>query len=130
MGSIFVDSAMNTSKQEKDDLILQEADRDGSGTVSWDEFQKYLSDPRIIDFFRAIELDATEARGLYKLLDVDESDEVPIDEFATSCFRLKGNAKSLDLVSLMHENKKVMRVLMKFMSYAEGQFEQLQGKVH
>mmetsp|Transcript_59715 Transcript_59715/g.118328 ORF Transcript_59715/g.118328 Transcript_59715/m.118328 type:complete len:617 (+) Transcript_59715:163-2013(+) len=139
IASIFVDSAMNTSKQEKDDLILQEmsnkdsymtliqtvlkeADKDGSGTISWDEFQRYLNDSRMTTFFKAIELDVTEARGLYKLLDVDESDEVPIDEFVTGCFRLKGNAKSLDLASLMHENKKVMRVLMKFMSYTEEQF--------
>jgi len=81
------------------------------------------------EFFKAIELDVTEARGLYKLLDVDESDEVPIEEFVTGCFRLKGAGKSLDLASLMHENKKVMRVLMKFMSYTEEQFAILQSKL-
>jgi len=146
VASIFVDSAMNTSKQETTDLIfqemnnkdsymrliqtvLQEADKDASGTVSWDEFQKYLNHHRMMKFFRAIELDVTEARGLYKLLDVDESDEVPIDEFVTGCFRLKGNAKSLDLASLMHENKKVMQVLMKFMSYTEEQFGLLQERL-
>jgi len=146
IASIFVDSAMNTSKQEKDDLIfqemnrgdsymtliqtvLQEADKDMSGTISWGEFQKYLDDPRMKEFFKAIELDVTEARGLYKLLDVDESDEVPIEEFVTGCFRLKGAGKSLDLASLMHENKKVMRVLMKFMSYTEEQFAILQSKL-
>jgi hypothetical protein len=147
IASIFVDSAMNTSRQEKDELIiqemnnkdsymalinavLQEADKDGSGTVSWGEFQKYLEDPRMTDFLKAIEFDVTEARGLYKLLDVDESDEVPIEEFVTGCFRLKGNAtKPLDLASLMHENKKVMRVLMKYMSYTEEQFGLLQRKM-
>merc|ERR1712079_771859 len=88
-------------------------------------FQRYLEDPRMKDFFRAIELDTTEARGLFKLLDLDESDEVPIDEFVTGCFRLKGSGKSLDLASIMHENKKMIRVLMKFMSYSQEQFEAL-----
>jgi len=146
IASIFVDSAMTSSKEEKDHKIyeemtskdsymtlmktvLQEADNDESGTVSWGEFQKYLDDPRMKEFFKAIELDVTEARGLYKLLDVDESDEVPIEEFVTGCFRLKGAGKSLDLASLMHENKKVMRVLMKFMSYTEEQFAILQSKL-
>merc|ERR1712073_110597 len=109
--------------------VLQEADNDESGTISWGEFQKYLDDTRMLDFFKAIELDVTEARGLYKLLDVDESDEVPIDEFVTGCFRMKGAGKTLDLASLMHENKKVMRVMMKFMSYCEEQFGSLHSKL-
>jgi len=142
IASIFVDSAMATSQTEKDQLIrgemqqkdsymklirgvLLEADHDQSGTISWLEFQRYLEDPRVKEFFKTIELDVTEARGLFKLLDVDESDEVPIDEFVTGCFRLKGGSKSLDLASLMHENKKQMRVYMKFMSYTQQQFEAL-----
>lgn len=142
IASIFVDSAMATSQTEKDQLIrgemqqkdsymkliravLLEADNDESGTINWMEFQRYLEDPRMKDFFKAIELDITEARGLFKLLDVDESDEVPIDEFVTGCFRLKAANKSLDLASLMHENKRQMRVFMKFMSYTQQQFEAL-----
>jgi len=142
IASIFVDSAMATSQTEKDQLIrgemqqkdsymtlimevLTEADNDTSGTINWKEFQRYLEDPRMKDFFKAIELDVTEARGLFKLLDVDESDEVPIDEFVTGCFRLKGASKGLDLASLMHENKRIMRVFMQFMSYTQQQFEAL-----
>jgi len=142
IASIFVDSAMQTSKVEKDQLIreemsakdsymsliktlLEEADNDNSGTISWEEFQAKLDDPSMQEFLKNIELDKTEARGLFKLLDVDESDEVPIDEFVTGCFRLKGSGKSLDLASIMHENKKMMRVFMQFMSYTQEQFELL-----
>jgi len=140
IASIFVDSAMSTSMQEQDRLItqematkdsymtmmrnvLKEADSDGSGTISWDEFKHYLQDPRLLDFFKAIEIDVTEARGLFKLLDYDESDAVPIDEFVTSCFRLKNNSKGIDLTTLMYENKKMVRVFMKFMAYSQEQFE-------
>merc|ERR1719410_1074886 len=105
--------------------LLKEADMDGSGTISWEEFQLYLHDPRLLEFFKAIEIDVTEARGLFKLLDYDESDAVPIDEFVTSCFRLKNNAKAIDLTTLMYENKKVVRVFMKFMAYSQEQFEHL-----
>jgi len=142
IASIFVDSAINTSKVEKDQLIreemsakdsymsqikslLEEADVDDSGTISWKEFQAKLEDAHFQEFLKNIELDVTEARGLFKLLDMDESDEVPIDEFVTGCFRLKGSGKSLDLASIMHENKKMIRVFMQFMSYSQEQFEAL-----
>mmetsp|Transcript_5782 Transcript_5782/g.11054 ORF Transcript_5782/g.11054 Transcript_5782/m.11054 type:complete len:651 (-) Transcript_5782:243-2195(-) len=142
IASIFVECSMATSNKEKDHLIrgemqqkdsymtliravLLEADHDESGTINWLEFQRYLEDPRMRDFFKAIELDVTEARGLFKLLDMDESDEVPIDEFVTGCFRLKGGTKALDLTSLMHENKRLMRVFMRFMGYTQTQFEAL-----
>jgi len=146
IASIFVDSAMSTSMQEKDQLIteematrdsymtmmrkvLKEADSDNSGTISWDEFKYYLEDPRLLDFFKAIEVDVTEARGLFKLLDYDESDAVPIDEFVTSCFRLKNKSKGIDLTTLMYENKKMVRVFMKFMAYTQQQFEQVNGQI-
>merc|ERR1719195_1078142 len=103
--------------------VLEEADSDRSGTISWEEFQVKLEDEHVQEFLKNIELDVTEARGLFKLLDMDESDEVPIDEFVTGCFRLKGSGKSLDLASIMHENKKMIRVFMQFMSYSQEQFE-------
>jgi len=138
IASIFVDSALNTSQSEQDQLIreelsakdsylalitqvLAEADLDNSGSISWEEFQRTLENEQMQAFLKSIELDISEARGLFKLLDVDESDEVPIDEFVTGCFRLKG--KSLDLSSIMHENKKMMRIFMQFMSYTQEQFE-------
>ena len=42
--------------------------------------------------------------GLFKLMDLDNSGEVSVDEFLLQCMRLKGNAKSVDLMSLMYEN--------------------------
>merc|ERR1712113_556160 len=95
---IFVESTMAASRNDKDLVIsdelarkdsymaqmtevLHETDADGSGTISWEEFETKLQDQRVIAYFAALELDVGEARGLFELLDAEESNEVPVDEF-------------------------------------------------
>jgi len=133
---IFVESTMAASRNDKDLVIadelarkdsymaqmtdvLRETDSDESGTISWEEFESHLTDPRVIAYFAALELDVGEARGLFELLDTEESNEVPIDEFVVGCFRLKGGAKGIDLAALMYENKKMMKSIRGFMHVTE-----------
>merc|ERR1712193_331044 len=87
--------------------VFEEADDDHSGNLSWSEFQEHIKDERVQAFFRALELDAAEAQGLFQLIDTDSDQTVHLNEFINGCIRLKGQAKSLDLVTLLHENKKV-----------------------
>merc|ERR1712008_522639 len=133
---IFVESTMAASRNDKDLVIsdelarkdsymaqmnevLRETDCDQSGTISWEEFEAHLNDHHVIAYFAALELDVAEARGLFELLDTEESNEVPIDEFVVGCFRLKGGAKGIDLAALMYENKKMMKAIRGFMHMSE-----------
>mmetsp|Transcript_66452 Transcript_66452/g.149994 ORF Transcript_66452/g.149994 Transcript_66452/m.149994 type:complete len:673 (+) Transcript_66452:72-2090(+) len=142
MTAIFVESAMVTSKMDRDIVIMEElakrdsymsrmrdvfeeTDSDGSGTICWDEFSKHLNDERVIAYFHSLELDISEAKSLFRLLDQDESDEVNIEEFISGCFRLKGNAKGVDLQALMYENKRMMQIWVSFMAYVEVEFDTL-----
>jgi len=133
---IFVESTMEATRNDKDLIIsdqlalkdsymaqmsevLRETDSDQSGTISWEEFAAHLNDPRVIAYFAALELDVVEARGLFELLDTEECDEVPIDEFVVGCFRLKGGAKGIDLAALMYENKKMMKAVKRLEDMSE-----------
>jgi len=139
---IFVESTMAASRNDKDLVIsdelarkdsymaqmndvLRETDSDESGTISWEEFETKLQDHRVIAYFAALELDVAEARGLFELLDTEELDEVPIDEFVVGCFRLKGGAKGIDLAALMYENKKMMKTIRGFMHMTEDRMDAL-----
>merc|ERR1719240_1596619 len=51
----------------------------------------------------------TEAHGLFKLLDGDQSGVVSIEEFLSGCLRLKGTAKAVDMITLLFENAKLSR---------------------
>merc|ERR1712046_392970 len=43
---------------------------------------------------------------LFKLLDLDGSDEIDAEEFVNGCMRLHGLAKSIDLATFMFDYKK------------------------
>eukprot|EP00746_Dinoflagellata_sp_MGD_P145811 gnl/MRDRNA2_/MRDRNA2_78375_c0_seq1.p1 gnl/MRDRNA2_/MRDRNA2_78375_c0~~gnl/MRDRNA2_/MRDRNA2_78375_c0_seq1.p1 ORF type:complete len:649 (-),score=122.99 gnl/MRDRNA2_/MRDRNA2_78375_c0_seq1:262-2019(-) len=105
--------------------VFEEADDDNSGNLSWSEFQEHIKDERVQAFFRALELDASEAQGLFHLIDVDSDGRVQLNEFVNGCLRLKGQARSLDLVTLLHENKKMHLKLRDFMKDCESHFTKI-----
>merc|ERR1712151_907905 len=76
--------------------IFEEMDTDGTGFISLDEFEEKLDDDQVIAYFSTLKLDVSDARLLFKLLDHDRSDEVNITEFITGCYKLQGDARSLD----------------------------------
>merc|ERR1719433_2565821 len=97
----FVTAAGDISKTDRDFLVnaelesvgtyaqkikafFAEADSDNSGTLSWDEFEDHLQNPKVAAFFASLELDVSQAHRLFQLLDTDGSNEVGIDEFWTA----------------------------------------------
>merc|ERR1712113_900010 len=83
--------------------MFVDLDGDGSGTVSWDEFQEHLGDPQMLEYLKGIDLDAHEAQQLFHLLDGDCSGEIDAEELVSGCLRLHGSAKALELAAFMHE---------------------------
>merc|ERR1712113_1067496 len=78
-------------------------DEDGSGTVTWAEFEENLGRPQMQDYLKAIDLDPQEAAKLFSLLDTDESGEIDGEELVSGCLRLHGSAKALELAAFMQE---------------------------
>merc|ERR1719195_2325376 len=101
--------------------LFIEMDRDSSGTVSLDEIQSYLQDPRVQSYFQALGLDPNDTERLFKLIDHDDSGDVDVDEFLEGCLRLKGQARSVDVISLMHDLKGVENKIDLLVSIAQGE---------
>mmetsp|Transcript_20358 Transcript_20358/g.36388 ORF Transcript_20358/g.36388 Transcript_20358/m.36388 type:complete len:644 (+) Transcript_20358:87-2018(+) len=110
---VFVDAAQNSIKEEKEkDLLLRlkEAfvvmDEDNSRSLTWKEFKKQLDHPRMIDYFKAVELDVTHARSLFMLLD-SGTGQVSLDDFVWGCLRLCGPARAIDhaILGRNHDRK-------------------------
>jgi len=138
----FVDSMRLVSQRDQDFAIEEElkrvsefqtdvtkifecADADDSGTLSWEEFESHLSDERVKAYFKSLELDTSEARALFILLDVEENNEVVIDKFVDGCMRMRGDAKSIDVNMLLYENEKMLCKVSSFTEYAEEQFDNI-----
>jgi len=112
----FVDSAMCAVARAKDvelgdqmRAIFEKSVRGGraSQMLSWDEFRGLLEDPHMANCLHVLGIDPSEAKGLFTLLDTDSSGEIDAEEFVLGALRLKGNAKAVDLATLMYFNKRM-----------------------
>merc|ERR1711959_353091 len=107
-------SALLAARVDKDYFVINGvreifAGPDGmlSGGISWDEFQRKLETPAMREYFKALDVDPSEAEGLFRLLDLDNSGSIDAEEFLNGCLRLHGPAKALDLALLMREVRRI-----------------------
>jgi len=84
-------------------------DRDGSGSITWEEFCAALNDDEMGRFMKSLEIDAEEAKGLFLLLDADGSGTVDSEEFTQGCLRLRGPARAIDVSTMMYSNKRMVQ---------------------
>merc|ERR1740122_183144 len=128
--AIFVENAYKLAQTDKKEMVREqirqqsawvqqirdifgEADQDQSGTLSWDEFQSHIEHPVIKAYFASLDLDFTEARGLFALLDTTGCGQINIQAFVKGCHQLRGEAKSIDLATVRYESLRAEEKIMK-----------------
>lgn len=106
----IIDQELNRHDSDVNEFkrMFHEADEDESGTLSWDEFERHMDDPRVDAYFKTLDLNIPEAKQLFMLLDHDRTGEISIDEFVNGCSKFKGQARSIDIHCLMYESKTIM----------------------
>merc|ERR1719199_1840014 len=91
--------------------VFREANGGITGVMTWEMFESQLDKRNMQEYFRAIDVDPSEARGLFRLLDLDGSGAIDAEEFLSGCLRLRGPAKALDLALLMHEVAQISAII-------------------
>jgi len=105
--------------------LLKEADDDGSGTISWNEFEAFTSDPHIKMYLAAHEIDISQARQIFDLIDCDAEGEVSIDEFVISFMEFKGAAKGADVVILRNLVNTILMRLTPFITDSRSSLDDI-----
>jgi hypothetical protein len=116
----YLDTASENAKATEEHLALTKArqifadcDHDFSGRISWKEFEKVIHHKRVEGFFKAMDLDASEGKNLFDMLDHSGDGSVSADEFLCGCLRLRGNARALDLLLLSRESQELSSAIEK-----------------
>merc|ERR1719362_7924 len=91
--------------------IFRAADTDLSGTVDREEFESLLDTPQMITQLHALGIDMSQALTIFRLCDNDCSGTVSYEEFIGGCLRLKGTAKSADMMTLLYQTEKNQKQL-------------------
>jgi len=137
---IFVESATESVYSDRDEglheemraessafkelrVIFERIDEKQSGSMSLVDFESALENPETLGLLRRLGIDVSAAQGLFRLLDLDSSGSVSAKEFLVGCMRMRGGARSVDLATLMYENKRMMSKWNHFFEYVREEFK-------
>lgn len=124
---VFCERAMQNVKADEEDFLanhMREAFQSktpSSDSISFKEFDELLETDEMKDYFKAINVDLSHANDIFQLLDVDKVGKIDFDEFIGQCLRLKGPAKSMDLILLMDETSRFIQKASAHMEAVESQ---------
>lgn len=81
--------------------LFAQADRSHDGTIDVNEFRVMMGHEWIRTWLASMELNPGDTDNLFSLLDVDHSGRITVEELIKGVSKLKGAARSIDLVTLM-----------------------------
>jgi len=111
---VFVESVLKSQQIDRDHFIINNTRELFLGlqgglaaTMNWDIFKNKLEAPQMQSFFKFLDVDPSDASGLFRLLDIDGSGEVSAEEFLNGAVRLRGHAKAMDVALLIQEVRQI-----------------------
>lgn len=87
--------------------LFSVADKSGDGMISLEEFRSVVQLPRAQTYFNSLDLQISEACELFTMLD-DGDGAVSYEEFCAGVMRLKGQARALDVISMMQDCRRIL----------------------
>jgi len=112
MTGMFVQKAMQIAEETKDrdqanllkDFCFKPDEVTGKiEEISWAKFEAMSRCPEMIEYFKVLNVEPSEAEDLFHLLDRDGGGMLDPAELVSGCLRLRGPAKCLDMCMLMRE---------------------------
>jgi len=91
--------------------LFNRFDTDDQSVLTLKDFERHIRDPEVQVIFGMLGLDISEAPAFFKLLDVDKSGEVEIDEFVMGCLNLKGKTKMMDMEVSVADTRRMVKKL-------------------
>lgn len=122
--AIFLHETFKVSETDKDIMIrakerqisrnakhmlalFEQADLDDDGMVRYREFCDLVRDPKMNTFICALGLEVRDAEEVFRLLDTNGDGELNINTLMDGFTRIKGTARSIDIVQTMDVIRRV-----------------------
>eukprot|EP00929_Paragymnodinium_shiwhaense_P063803 TRINITY_DN31923_c0_g1_i1.p1 TRINITY_DN31923_c0_g1~~TRINITY_DN31923_c0_g1_i1.p1 ORF type:complete len:727 (-),score=226.81 TRINITY_DN31923_c0_g1_i1:307-2487(-) len=120
MTGVFVEAALAIAKKDEDrDMmnhlrqLLAVTDVEGDGRLTLAEFKAQMQSPEMMEFFKCIDIDSSEALALFDILDCEDTGTLISDNFVNGCLRLRSPARALDLEVLGMQQRKLQALILK-----------------
>jgi voltage-gated sodium channel len=89
--------------------IFLEADVDHDGMITLNEFTNCLERNDVQEKLSIMELPCEEASDLFNILDEEQKGEIDIEAFINGALKLKGSAKSKDMMGVVVSQRSILR---------------------
>merc|ERR1712136_92468 len=120
---LFVNDALENASLDKD-LLMQKMVPVGGTAISLEEFENHLNSSEVRLMLQFMGLETCDALSLFRILDVDESGLLEIDEFVVGFMRLKGKVNMIDIHCTLHEMYRCVKATNQFLSEKLHNLEQ------
>lgn len=109
--------------------LFSQLGTENTGVITFANFNEKINTPQVRAYFELLGLDVWDAWSFFKLLDLDDSGDVAVEEFLMGCLRTRGYAKGIDVGKLIHDQNWLMRNQGKFYIFVEKEMAQLQKQI-
>merc|ERR1712228_215440 len=112
-------------------MFLDEADQDGDGDgeISKEEFVELVEDKQVRMWLSSMEIDASDAPTLFDLLDESKDGYLTCDELVKGVAKLKGGARSIDLATLMCEQRVLLAEVAQIQAKLDNMHTPIPGRL-
>lgn len=83
--------------------FFDQTDTSGDGKIDLDEFKTMMSNPAVVTWLASMELEEKDHEVLFSLIDTAGEGEITLQMLARGVGKLKGAARSVDVVRLLRE---------------------------
>eukprot|EP00930_Biecheleria_cincta_P015912 TRINITY_DN13115_c0_g1_i1.p1 TRINITY_DN13115_c0_g1~~TRINITY_DN13115_c0_g1_i1.p1 ORF type:complete len:633 (+),score=91.55 TRINITY_DN13115_c0_g1_i1:44-1900(+) len=118
---------IDNTNQMIDELtrIFGSVEREEEDYITKRELKQLLTDNWVQAYFAGIEIDPREPTIMFTLMDGDRSGKLHLSEFIKGILKMKGSAKSLDLLTLMYDHAHLQIDFSSFSRFVERELGQL-----
>jgi len=91
--------------------LFRRFDPDMTGKITrekWTDMVNSEDTQEMMEYFSMLNIDKSKADDVFRLLDVDESGELEVEEFIGGCMQIQGSASYVDVEMLMTATKTLM----------------------
>lgn len=120
--SLFVEATIANSDCDQRQVVQHELDRtdhyvrmlkqwfgtidkENSGEITMQQIDEHLGRPEMVAFAARMEIEVVELRQFFNLLSCSGRRPVDLQTFVVGCIKLRGSAKSMDLMDLMYSSR-------------------------
>jgi len=142
--SLFVESAMAAADKDQAAVVQAELeqkdkyiaklqgwydtlDSDGDGFVSLEEFMAQADRAEMIEFCVEMEISIMDVQQFFMVLSSNGRRSVDLETFIIGCIKLRGTAKSIDLMDLYWEHKETADIIHELVATCNTEFARIRA---